>query len=191
MKMPMGKPTLLLLAIVSLSLASYGENTRRRAEGYSAVAVSAGGSAAGKSMQFSFSIDEYTTDAEVLQLVDLLKEKGRDALRRKLEKVVKGRLNPVGGIGNDIAVARKRQEGPNTIITIVTARVMPFIELYASGRSTEYHLGFLQVRLDAKGQGTGQIMAAAQIRFNKKEDRYEIESFGNQYIKAVNVRPLN
>jgi hypothetical protein len=32
-------------------------------------------------------------------------------------------------------------------------------------------------------------MAAAKIKFNKKEGRYEIESFGNQYIKAVNVRP--
>src|SRR5215472_12773825 len=30
-------------------------------------------------------------------------------------------------------------------------------------------------------------MVAAKIRFNKKKRFYEIESFGNQYIKATNV----
>jgi len=30
---------------------------------------------------------------------------------------------------------------------------------------------------------------ASSIHFDKKKGRYEIESFGNQYIKATNVRP--
>jgi hypothetical protein len=32
-------------------------------------------------------------------------------------------------------------------------------------------------------------MAAAKIRFDKKKGQYEIESYGNQYITATNVRP--
>ena len=69
------------------------------------------------------------------------------------------------------------------------ARVMPFIELYNNGRSTDYPFGFLQVKLNAKGEGEGKIFPAASIRFNKKKGRYEIESYGNaQYIRAVNVR---
>jgi hypothetical protein len=64
-------------------------------------------------------------------------------------------------------------------------------KLYSGGRTNDYPFGFLQVRLDAKGQGTGQIMAAAKIRFDKNKGTYEIESYGNQYIKATNVRPLN
>jgi len=46
------------------------------------------------------------------------------------------------------------------------------------------------VALHGQGKGTGQIMVAAKIRFNKKKGRYEIESFGNQYRKATNVRAL-
>jgi hypothetical protein len=126
----------------------------------------------------------------VKDYADLLKEKGQDALRRQLEKLDVGRINPVGSTGNQIAVARKRQVGSTTVITIVTARVMPFVELYNNGRSTDYPFGFLQVKLNDKGEGTGQIMAAAKIRFNKKSGQYEIESFGNQYIKATNVRPM-
>jgi hypothetical protein len=148
-----------------------------------------GGAVGGKSIQFDFRISGYTTDEEVNNFATLLKEKGPDALRSALEKENKGRLNPAGRLGNDIAVARKRQQGTDTIITIVTARVMPFIELYNGGRSTDYPFGFLQVKLNDKGEGTGQIMAAAKIRFDRKKGHYEIESYGNQYIKVVNVRP--
>ena len=148
-----------------------------------------GGSVGGKTMQFDFRITQYTTDQEVQSLAQLVKEKGTDALRRALEKEDKGRIAGVGSTGNQIAVARKRQEGSNTLITIVTARTMPFMELYNNGRTTDHPFGYLQVKLDANGQGTGQIMAAARIRFDKKKGQYQIESFGNQYIKATNVRP--
>ena len=66
---------------------------------------------------------------------------------------------------------------------------MPFVELYNGGRTTDYPFGFLQVKLNDKGEGSGEIMAAAKIRFDNKKGHYEIESYGNQYIKAVNVRP--
>jgi len=169
--------------------ASYGQDEKKQADAYSGVAMGTGGSVGGRTIQFDFRITGYTTDEEVNKFAALLKEKGPDALRSALEKENKGQLNPVGRLGNDIAVARKREQGKDTIITIVTARVMPFIELYKSGRSTDYPFGFLQVKLNEKGEGTGQIMAAAKIRFNKRSGRYEIESYGNQYIKAVNVRP--
>jgi hypothetical protein len=158
-------------------------------EAYSGVAIGTGGGVGGKSAHFDFRITQYTTDEEVQNFAQLVKDKGTDALRRALEKEDKGRINVVGSTGNQIAVVRKRQQGADTIITLVTARTMPFMELYNSGRTTDYPFGFLQVTLNAKGEGTGQIMAAAKIRFDKKKGNYEIESYGNQYIKATNVRP--
>jgi hypothetical protein len=143
----------------------------------------------GKSIRFDFRITQYTTDEELQNFAQLVKEKGTDSLRRALEKEDKGRINVVGSTGNQIAVARKRQQGSDTIITIVTARTMPFMELYNSPRTTDYPFGYLQVKLDSNGQGTGQIMAAARIRFDKKKGQYEIESFGGQYIKATNIGP--
>jgi hypothetical protein len=157
-------------------------------EAYSAVALATGGTV-GKTIPFDFRITGYTTDEEVQNFAQLVKDKGTDALRSALEKEDKGRISAVGSTGNQIAVVRKRQQGAETIITIVTARIMPFQELYRGGRTTDYPFGYLQVKLDANGQGTGQIMAAAKIRFDKKKGQYQIESFGNQYLKAVNVRP--
>jgi hypothetical protein len=173
---------------VCLSLIAFAQD-KTPPEAYSGVAIGTGGSVGGKSVHFDFRITQYTTDEEVQNFAQLVKEKGSAALRRALEKEDKGRVNVVGSTGNQIAVARKRQQGPDTIITIVTARTMPFMELYNSGRTTDYPFGFLQVTLNAKGEGTGQIMAAAKIRFDKKKGNYEIESYGNQYVKATNVRP--
>jgi hypothetical protein len=158
-------------------------------EAYSGVAIGTGGSVGGKTIQFDFRVTQYTSDEELQNFAQLVKDRGSEALRSSLEKEDKGRINAAGSTGSQIAVARKRQQGDETIITIVTARTMPFIELYRSGRSRDYPFGFLQVKLDANGQGTGQIMAAAKIRFDKKKGKYEIESYGNQYIKASNVRP--
>jgi hypothetical protein len=158
-------------------------------EAYSAVAIGTGGAAGGKSLPFDVRINSYTSDEDVDQFAQLVKEKGTDALRRALDKLNVGRINPVGSVGNQIAVARKRQVGSETVITLVTARNVSFIEFYRGSRTRDYPFGYLQLTLNEKGEGTGQIMVAAKIRFDKKKGHYEIESFGHQYIKAVNVRP--
>ena len=185
---------MLRLGVVFLGLAFFplvvfGQNPKNGPEGYSGFAMATGGAAGGKSVPFDFRINRYATDEEVDQLAVLLKEKGPAALRNKLDKADLGRINPVGSVGNQIAVARKRQVGSDTVITIVTARRMSFAELYQGGRSKDYPYGFLQVKLNEKGEGAGQIMVAAKIRFDKKKGHYEIESYGNPYVKAVNVRP--
>ena len=177
--------SILLLALSTLLPAAYGQNP----EAYSAVAMGVGGSVGGKTVQFDFKIDSYTSDEELDTLAQLLKEKGQDSLRQALEKKDIGRINPSGSVGNQLAVARKRQAGADTIITVVTARIIDFPEAFRSGRSMNYPFGFLQVKLNAKGEGSGKIFPAASIRFNKKKGQYEIESYGNaQYIRAVNVR---
>ncbi|MEJ2010427.1 MAG: hypothetical protein P8Z30_20120 [Acidobacteriota bacterium] len=183
------RAVLLVMGTLFLFSAANGQETKMKPEAYTGTAIGTGGTVGGRSIGFDFRIKRYTTDEEVQKFADLVKEKGTDALRRALEKEDVGQLSVTGRVGNQIAVARKHQVGSNTVITLITARTMPFLELYRSGRSTDYPFGFMQVTLDSKGQGTGQIMAAARIRFNKKAGKYEIESFGNQYVKAVNVRP--
>jgi hypothetical protein len=181
-------PLFTLVLLVSLTVDAVAQD-QTPPQAYTGVAVGTGGSVGGKTISFDFRVTQYTTDEELQNFAQLVKDKDTDALRRALEKEDKGRISAVGSTGNQIAVARKRQQGSETIITIVTARTMPFVELYKNGRTTDYNFGYLQVKLDSTGNGSGQIMAAARIRFDKKKGQYEIESFGNQYIKATNVRP--
>jgi hypothetical protein len=186
--MLLSKPIkLYIFAFLFLSVGVWAQD--KTSDAYSGVAVGTGGSVGGKSIQFDFRVTQYTTDEDVQKFAELVKNQGTDALRRALEKEDKGRIAVVGSTGNQIAIARKRTQGADTIITIITARTMPFVELYQNGRTTGYPFGYLQVKLDAQGNGSGQNMAAAKIRFDKKSGQYQIESFGNQYIKATNVRP--
>jgi hypothetical protein len=182
---------LLVFVYATFSHVSYGQSDKPKPDSYSGVAIGTGGTVGGKTVGFNFNVSAYTTDDELQSFATLLKDKGQDALLSVLQKQDKGRFLPTGSVGTQIAIARKRQHGSETIITIVTARPMSFAELYRSGRSVSYPFGYLQVKINDKGIGTGQIMAAAKLRFDKKSGQYEIESFGNQYIKATNVRPWN
>ena len=143
----------IVLAIFAFLLLAVGVRAQDQTpEAYSGVAVGTGGTVGGKSIQFDFRVMQYTTDEDVQKFAQLLQDKGIDALRRALEKENKGRLAVVGSTGNQIAIARKRTEGADTVITIITARTMPFVELYNNGRTTSYPFGYLQVKLDAQGK---------------------------------------
>lgn len=157
---------------------------------YTAVAIGTGGAVGGKTVGFDVRITKWTTDEEIQKYAQLLKEKGQDALRRELEKQDVGRVNPTGSVGNQIAVARRHVQGEKTIVTILTARIMSFGELYKGGRSTDYPFSLITVELNEKGEGTGKVIAMLKVRFDKKKDHYELESFGHDYIKVANARPL-
>lgn len=93
----------LLLAYVSLVVSA---QDKKAPEAYTGVALGTGGSVGGKTITFDFRITSYTTDDEVQSFAQLVKDKGTDALRLALEKEDKGRINAVGSLGNQIAVAR-------------------------------------------------------------------------------------
>ena len=78
----------LLLALGSLFFlpATKGQEMKMKPEGYSGTAIGTGGSVGGRSIGFNIRITRYTTDNELQEFADLIKEKGPDALRRALEK---------------------------------------------------------------------------------------------------------
>jgi len=178
--------TLLVFALASLLVAAHGQG---KPEAYSGVAKATGG--AGGMVHFDLTINAYNTDEEIGGYATLFKEKGQGALRLALEKEIKGRLTPAGSLGIDVAVASKEQQGANTVITIVTARVMPFSGAYqGANRSTDYPFGFMQITLNEKGEGTGTIISAAKLKFDKRKAHMEIESLGGQPIGIPTVRAV-
>ena len=179
------------LAAVLLVLPAFGEE-KPKSEYFSAVWAVVGSSLGGSTMPIDIRVDRYNTDEDMKKLADLLVEGGQDKLLRALEKEDVGQVSPVGRIGTPLAVARKFVQGNKTIIRLAAARDMAFVELRRSGRSVDYPYTILQLELDEKGNGTGTAITAARIRFNKKENVYEIESLhhGSNYHKLMNVRTM-
>ncbi|MFZ0429639.1 MAG: hypothetical protein WAO20_16090 [Acidobacteriota bacterium] len=181
------------VVVIFLLLAANGQEKeqqkgKQKTESYTAMAVGVRGAAAASSTSLNFRVNEYTSDEQAEEFLELLVEGGLDHLRRALEKVKVGTVAPAGRLGTDIAVARRRQTEAGTLLTFVTARNMPFFELYRSGRSTNYPFGVFQLLVDEEGKGEGSAIAAARVFFDK-EDRLVIESYGHMdTIRLVNVR---
>ena len=157
---------------------------------YSAVWAVVGGGAGGSTVSINIHINRYNTDEDIKNYAALLMDNGPDALRHALEKQDLGQLSPVGRIGTPIAIARRLQKGDKTIVRVVTARNLSFMELRYSGRSVDYPYTFLELVLDKNGKGSGTAIGAAKIRFNKKKNTYEVESLqhGTAYNKLLNVQ---
>ena len=178
----------LFAAILVTSLLTLEQNSGQgnKRDSYAAVVIGTGGAIGGRTLDLNINIDTYTSDQQLQEYLMLLQEEGQDALRRVLEKTTVGRIAPVAKTGTDIAIARLHATEEGKVIRLVTARSVSFFEAYRSGRSMDYPFTIMELRLDNEGKGEGSIMGGARLRFEKGQ--LDIESFGNQYAKLVNIR---
>jgi hypothetical protein len=180
--------SVLTLVFCALSVIFPSElKAQQKRESYAAVIVGTGGAIGGRTLNLNINIDSYTTDQQVQEYLVQLKEEGQDALRKTLEDVKVGRIAPVATTGTDLSVARVFQTEQGKVIRLVTPRPVPFLEAYRHGRSMDYPFTIMELRLDKEGKGEGSIIGGAQLRFND-EGQLDIESYGNQYARLVNVR---
>jgi hypothetical protein len=141
-------------------------------------------------VQFNFTITRWSTQDEIKQLGAILKDKGQDALLAELQKLDAGRINKIGDTGNQIALAEKWQDGGKTVITMIAARRMSLFETNARPVSKKYPLAFLQVTVDSNGEGSGKLVAAATVKYDKKSDSVRLEPYGQGATPVTNVKPL-
>ena len=190
MRKQMACTAVVTLAFGALMVAAATSQDNEKPEHYSAVWAVVGGSVGGASVPIDIHINKYTADADIMGYAELLANKGPEALRSAMEKLDVGQLSPIGRVGTPIAIARKLKVGDKTLIRVLTARNLSFVELHYSGRSVDYPYTFLELTLDKDGKGTGTAIGAAKIRFNKKNNTYEIESLehGTAYNKLMNVQ---
>jgi hypothetical protein len=178
-----------LAAGLLLVPAAFGQD-KPKSDNYTAVWVVTGGSAGGSRVPINVHVDRYNTDEEINSYAQLLMKSGPDGLRGALEKEDVGQYSPVGRVGTPLAIARRLAKGEKTVIRVLTIRNQSFAELRNSGRSVDYPYTMLELVLDKDGKGSGTAIGAAKIRFDKKKNRYEIESFqpGAAYNKLLNAQ---
>jgi hypothetical protein len=185
----MSRKTLMFVAFACVCSASFVAQAKAQ-DAYAAIAQTTT-SAGSKQVQFNFTITKWSTQDDIKQLGAILKEKGQDALLDELKKLDAGRIRTLEDTGNPIAVAEKWQNGDETVITLIAARQMKLFETKYRGRtnSTDYPFGFLQVKLNGKGEGGGKLVAAAKIKYDKEKDSVRLDPYGNGATPVINVRP--
>ena len=136
---------------------------------------------------FTLTIEGYTSDEDARKFASVLKSKGEDALVKAISKEKKGTFALEGQIGHDLNTVRVHQNPSGRTYTIVFERWLSFFELRYGTRSQDYPFTYIELFVDeTKGMG-GTLLAAAKIRFNKK-NVIEIENFGIYPAQLMGVR---
>jgi hypothetical protein len=176
-------------AVLCLAWSALGHDAKAQNDAYTAIAQ-AHGTPGAQQAQFNFTITTWSTQDDIKRLGAILKEKGQDALLAELQKLDAGRINKIGDTGNQIAVAEKWQDGDKTVITMISARRMSMFEQRQRGVSTKYPLSFLQVTVNASGEGDGKLVSAANVTYDKKADSFRLNPHGQGATPITNVKPL-
>lgn len=139
------------------------------------------------SARFTIHIDEYTTDEEAMELLQLLADEGPKGLEDAMRDLDKGWIRVGPSLGYPLSVARSFETENGRVIRVATDRPIQMFEVYRGLRSRDYPFGIVEIQLDAEGEGQGQLIAAAEVGFSP-EGSLEIESLGTQPFRLLQVK---
>ena len=176
---------LLVCVVAAITLvaeaAEEEEKDKKKSEFYYATAISGG-----NMIRLTIIINSYTPDEEVRALAETLKTNGPDALSKALEKTDRGDIAAGDQLGNTINVARTFQTDKGRVIRLLLNRPIGFLEAARRGRSMDYEFSLVELLVDEKGKGSGVMVPAAKILFNK-EGQLDIENYGVSPVRVTNV----
>lgn len=176
----------LLLCVSAAALlaqaAEKDEKEKKKSEFYYATAITGG-----TMIRLTIIINSYTPDEEVQPLAETLKTNGPEALSKALEKMDRGDIAAGDQLGNTINVARTFQTDKGRVIRLLLNRPIGFLEAARRGRSMDYEFSLVELLVDEKGKGSGVMVPAAKIMFNK-EGQLDIENYGTSPVRITSVQ---
>ena len=179
--MKLSKTALVALASLTLSTAAFAETV------FTANLVAPAGSFSRTgTAPVAIHIDHYSEDAQVDRLAGILQQKGPNALRDALWDQEVGYIRIGGGLGYPIAAARSHDENGGRVIRLMIDRPISPREVINNSRTVDYPFAYVEIKLDAKGQGTGEFYQAAKVSL--KGDTLTVENYSPQPLKLLGVK---
>jgi hypothetical protein len=161
-------------------------------------AVNMSNNLTGANAIFEITVDKWSSADERAKLLSTVPE-GQDKLLRELQKLsAKGRVRIPGWNGPDpqnyrlgwnlqYAWHEPLPEGGERIV-LATDRYMSFRETVNNPRTTDYPFLLMQIHLTRDGTtGEGKMATFTQIRFDKKKNVMEIETYGTEPQRLNNI----
>jgi len=180
--MKISKTALIALASLALSTAAFAE-TQFTAN----LVAPAGTFARSGTAPVVIHLDHYSEEAQINRLAGILQQKGANALRDALWDQEVGYIRIGGGLGYPIAAARSRPaEGGGQIVRLMIDRPISQREVIDNSRTVDYPFAFVEIKLDGKGQGTGEFYQAAKVSLNG--DTLKVENYSPQPLKLLAVK---
>ncbi|MGE0639785.1 MAG: hypothetical protein AB7G12_11980 [Thermoanaerobaculia bacterium] len=137
---------------------------------------------------FTLHVDQWGTDDEARAYLQTLRDEGQEALQKAFSHSREAGWIKIGTqLGYSISFARTFDTPEGRVVRAFTDRPIQFFELRNGLRSADYPLGIVEIRFDAKGKGSGTLIAAASAKFNES-GQLELENWGTQPFKLVNIK---
>jgi len=140
---------------------------------------------------FTLTLDSFTPNADVERYITVLREGGQNRLLDTIRGNRVGRFSVNQGLGRDIMVAVQSGSGGNTKIYAIFERWTEFAELRSGRRSLDFPFGYIELTINPQtGRGSGQYIAAAQIRWRNTRSGYQIQitDYATRIARITNVR---
>jgi hypothetical protein len=157
-------------------------------ETYTGNIIYYGGARGSATATFTLTIDNWTSDEDVLRVTGALKDGGQNALLKAIGKQKRGRIQIASNIGQDInAVWVSTGEEGERKITALAERWIGFFEARRGTRSLDYPFTYIQLFIDERGKGEGEMIPAAKVRYIG-ERTIEVENFGIYPARLTNIK---
>ena len=142
----------------------------------------------GKTFNVTILIESYSTPEDQKTLIDAFQRGGHDELVKTIAKMKgRGRVSITGTLGYQIAYVRSIP-GPNgRTIRLITDRPIQFREARNAGRSRDYDLSAIEMRIDEDPKKSeGQLIVAGKFKVDK-DGQVTFESYGSGPWKLTNI----
>src|SRR5262245_43708696 len=136
---------------------------------------------------FTLTIESYTPDERVQNLLDVLKRDGQDGLLKTIGKEKRGTIQIGRGLARDLNEVWIASTEEGRKITALSERWLGFGELRRGARSVDYSFTYLEFYVEDDGKVEGSLIPAARVRF-KRDKTIEVENFGIYPARLVNIK---
>jgi hypothetical protein len=136
---------------------------------------------------FTLTIESYTPDERVQNLLNILKHDGQDGLLKAVSKDKRGTIQIGSRLARDINEVWIEPTEEGRKITALAERWLGFGELRRGARSVDYPFTYIELYLEDDGKTKGSLIPAARVRF-KRGKTIEVENFGIYPARLVNIK---
>lgn len=160
-------------------------------ERFTAIAVSTGGPRTSSvASRVQLTINRWSTENETSRLMNVLKEVGPEAMLavlRELEPV--GTIQVPGNLSYDLHFADQAagEDGGRRIV-LATDRPISYWEAINQPRTMNYPFSFIELRVNAQGEGEGKLAIATRVSLSTDGETLEMENYAAQPIQLNQVR---
>lgn len=140
-----------------------------------------------QSSYLNVTLERYSTDEERGRWREAFAAGGQNALVAKWQKedVSVGTLSFTGTMGYPVRAALSVATDKGRKIYLATDRPIAGIELLGGSRSEDYPIGWVEIEVNEKGKGEGQLVGAAELVV--EDSRLMVKQLGTEPIHLINV----